>query len=81
MVVERQSGSLHKQVEIRFMLTQQWRRRRPRELWVKCADQEKGFFYGSSAVVCDGITHLGTLEALACRETFDITADLLLGPI
>jgi hypothetical protein len=46
-----------------------------------CRSKEWVFLGGSSAVVCDGITHLGTLEALACREAFDIAADLLLGPI
>jgi hypothetical protein len=32
-------------------------------------------------MVFDGLTHPGTLEALACREALDLASDLLLGPI
>jgi hypothetical protein len=40
-----------------------------------------GTFMGAAATVYDGISHPGTLEALACREALDVAADLLLGPI
>jgi hypothetical protein len=40
-----------------------------------------GVFLGASAVVFDGITHPGSLEALACREDLNTADDLLLGPI
>jgi hypothetical protein len=38
-----------------------------------------GVFAGASALVYDGITHPGTLEALACRKALDIADDLMLG--
>jgi hypothetical protein len=40
-----------------------------------------GQFRGASAVVYEGISHPGTLEALACREALDVAEDLLFGPI
>ena len=38
----------------------------------------EGLYLGASAVVFDGISHPGVLEALACREALDIVDDLLL---
>jgi ribonuclease HI len=35
-----------------------------------------GVYLGSSAVVFEGITHPGCLEAMACREALALTADL-----
>jgi hypothetical protein len=40
-----------------------------------------GTYMGVSAVVFDGLTHPGTLEALACREALDLASDLPLGLI
>jgi hypothetical protein len=40
-----------------------------------------GVYAGASAMVYDGITYPGTLEALACREALDVADDLMLGPV
>ena len=35
-----------------------------------------GVYLGASAVVIDGLTHPGSLEAIACREALALAADL-----
>jgi hypothetical protein len=47
---------------------------------VVCRSRD-GTYLGASAMVFDGLTHPGTLEALACREALDLASDLLLDPI
>jgi hypothetical protein len=47
---------------------------------VICRSPE-GLFVGALAVVFDGITHPGSLEALACREAMDTAEDLQLGRV
>ena len=42
---------------------------------------EEGAFLGASAMVYEGITDPGSLEALACREALNVADDLLLGTI
>jgi hypothetical protein len=41
----------------------------------------KETFIGASAVVFNGITHPGSLEAMACREALVTAADLQLGRV
>jgi ribonuclease HI len=45
---------------------------------VVCRSQN-GEFQGASAVVFDGVTHPGRLEALACREGIALVTDLNIG--
>jgi ribonuclease HI len=37
---------------------------------------EQGEYLGATALVFDGITHPGCLEAMACREALELAADL-----
>jgi ribonuclease HI len=41
----------------------------------------QGLYLGASAVVFEGITHPGCLEAMACREALDLAMDLQLDAI
>jgi hypothetical protein len=40
-----------------------------------------GVYVGATTTVYAGISHLGTLEALTCREALDAADDVVLGSI
>ena len=47
---------------------------------VVCRSHED-IYLGASVIVFDGVTHPGCLEALACRESLALAADLHVGDV